>query len=1046
MSEPIVPRLRSDARIEAFLRETETRLRRLNQVLVDLAMRPSIHSGNLDLALRDITEAAARTLGVERVGVWFYTEDRTELWCANLYDRGAHRHSIGERLAVADYPEYFRALDTERTITAHDAQHDPRTSALTGVYLVPLGITSMMDAPIRRLGQITGVVCHEHVGVPRYWTTEEEHFASSIADLVVMAVDASERRQTQEILRHRLSFEKLISSISTHFIDLGPEDVDQGIVDSLGAICRFVGADRGYVALLSDDQLTATMSHEWCAEGVPPRKEKFRKVSVRDFPHMRRSLRSLDVFTVRSLDDFPAGAEFERNVYKESGNRSVVAMPMVLKKRLFGFIGLNSVRGDFEVSDETLSLLRIAGEIFVGALQRTSAQRALHSSEQRHRLLFERNLAGVYRNTLDGRMLECNESLARMLGFDSREELMKLRASDLYFDPAERTRFVEEVLRQRSISGIEVQLRRRDGRPVWLLESVHLVDGCDGEEILEGTVIDITARKEAETALRESEALYRLLAENSTDLISRTSARGRILYASPAIRSILGYEPAETVGRHILEFIHEDDHVIIRRSMVSVRRSGSATFSYRALRRDGRAVWLETTSRAVRGEGGASEIVSVSRDISERKRAEEQIEYQAYHDALTGLPNRLLFRDRLTVALAHARRAGRPLAVMFLDLDSFKVVNDTLGHSIGDELLKITADRLRDVLREEDTIARMGGDEFTVLLSNLSSSEFAAAIAQKLLESVARPMAVEGHELFITTSIGIALFPADGDTAEALLKSADNAMYRAKEAGRNTYQLCTPALNRRAVERLSTENALRRAIERGELLLHYQPQVRLDTLRVVGMEALLRWNRPDRGVMFPQTFIAIAEESRLILPLGEWVLHESCLQARAWQTKYPGLRMGVNLSPRQFQHVDLRKMIASALEESKLDPTLLEIEITETTAMLNTERTVTTLRALREMGVRIAIDDFGTGHSALNYLRSFPIDAVKIDQAFVHEIERSASDRAIVSAVIEMAHGLGLRVTAEGVETEAQVAFLRTQGCEEVQGYLFGKPAPPAAL
>ncbi|HEY0371216.1 MAG TPA: EAL domain-containing protein, partial [Thermoanaerobaculia bacterium] len=459
----------------------------------------------------------------------------------------------------------------------------------------------------------------------------------------------------------------------------------------------------------------------------------------------------------------------------------------------------------------------------------------------------------------------------------------------------------------------------------------------------------------------------------------------------------------------------------------------------RVLHKDGSIICFESTSRAILDENGAiSEVVSVSRDVSERRRAEEQIEYQAYHDALTGLPNRLLFRDRLTIALAHAKRQHTPLVVMFLDLDRFKNVNDTLGHSLGDELLRVVAERLRSVLREGDTIARMGGDEFTVLLSDLKHAGDAAKIAQKLLDTVAEPVRAEGHELYLTTSIGIALFPSDGDTAEVLLKNADTAMYRAKDVGRNSYQLCTPAMNTRAAERLSVETALRRAIDREELVLHFQPLVRLDTRETVGMEALLRWNRPGHGIVPPGTFIGIAEETRMIIPIGEWVLREACRQARAKGMR----RVAVNLSPRQFQQSDLCEAVSRALDESGLDPRLLELEITESTAMFHTERSIATLTELRDLGVSIAIDDFGTGHSSLSYLRRFPIDRVKIDREFIAEIDKSRSNRAIVSAVVAMAHGLDLAVTAEGVETEAQVEFLREQKCEEVQGFLFGRPAP----
>ncbi len=968
--------------------DTELRLRRHNQVLVELSKRQSVHSGNLAAALADITEAAAATLDVERVGVWLYAPDRQSIRCVDLCERAEHRHSGGMELFAADHPAYFRALETERTIAAHDAQGDPRTCGFTEQYLLSLGITSMIDAPIRRLGRMSGVVCHEHIGPQRWWTPEEESFASSIADLVVAAIDAAEQREAQESLRHRAEFERLVSSISTHFINIAPEEVDSGIEGALASVAAFTGADRAHVVRLADDRATGTMTHEWTAPGTPRRRGQ-----VVEIP--------------------PVG----------------LAVPMVVNRTLVGYVGIDAVAR----SEETIALLRIVGEIFAGALERMRALRALRESEQRHRLLFERNMAGVYNSTPAGRILDCNDSLAHMLGYSGREELLQRNALELYFTGSERDLFVAALRQYRSMANMEIRLRGKNGRQVWVLESVHLLN-AGGEEIFEGTVIDITDRKLAEEALRESETRYRLMAENSTDMITRTTYRGIILYASDASRRLLGYEPAEMVGRSIYEFIAEADHLPLRETTAIL----PATFSYRARRRDGTDVWLESTSRAIVDPDTrrVNEIVAVSRDVTDRKAAEEQIEYQAYHDALTGLPNRSLFRDRLTIALAHARRLGVPLAAMFLDLDSFKIVNDTLGHSLGDELLKVIASRLLSVLREEDTIARMGGDEFTVLIGELRSIDDAAKIAQKLIETIAQPVSIEGHELYITTSIGIAIHPNDGDTAEALLKNADNAMYRAKEAGRNAYQLCNPAMNSRAAERLSIENALRRALERQELVLHFQPQIRLDTRKVVGKEALLRWQRPGHGLVMPAAFIPIAEESRLIVPMGEWVVREACRRAREWE----GIRVAVNLSPREFQHSDLRRMIAAALAESGLDPRLLEIEITESTAMINTDRTLSTLRGLREMGVRIALDDFGRGHSSLDYLRSFPIDTIKIDQAFVHELERSAGDRAIVSAIIAMAHGLGLRVTAEGVETEAQAAFLAEAGCEEVQGYLFGCP------
>jgi diguanylate cyclase (GGDEF)-like protein/PAS domain S-box-containing protein len=1049
---PNIPsfRRKSSPHVETLLRETERRLRRQNTVLVELARRPSLHSGNLAEALADIAQAAAETLEVERVGIWFFTRDRQAIRCVELFERTSGNHSGGGELSSSHYPVYFTALETERVISAEDARLDPRTSAFTKTYLGPFGVTSMLDAPIRRLGQMTGVICFEHTGEQRAWSAEEENFATSVADLVAMAMDAMERRQTQEALRHRVEFEQLIATISSRFMNVAEEELDGAITDVLGQLGAFVGAESCHILLMSEDGLSARMSHEWDAPGIPRRQEKYGDLPTAAFPWgFDRLQNRFESLVVNSLDDLPAEAINERRIFERQEIRSVLFVPLVVKKTMIGTVGATTFTREITWSDEIISLLRMAGEIFASAIERGRTLRALRASESRHRLLFERNLAGVYHNTVDGRMIECNDALPRMLGYDSKEEFLRLNARDLYLNPDDRERFLATIREQGGIRGVEICLRRKDGRPVWLLESVHMLAGesPDSPPILEGTLIDITDRKLAETALRDSEARYRLMAENSTDLIGRNLPDGSFVYASDAVRVLLGYEPLELLGHTVFEFVLEVDHHILYRAVAELQDGAHAarTFSYRVRRKDGTYVWFETTSRAIRNPetGAVNEIISVSRDISERRQAEAQIEYQAYHDALTGLPNRLLFRDRLTIALAHAKRAQTPLAVMFLDLDRFKFVNDTLGHSLGDELLRAVAARLRAVLREGDTISRMGGDEFTVLLGDVTAAEDAAKTAQKLLETIAHPLRVEGHELYLTTSIGIAMFPEDGDTAEALLKNADSAMYRAKEIGRNSYQLCTRSMNSRAAERLSIENALRRAVEREELVLHFQPLIHLETREIAGMEALLRWNRPGHGLVPPATFIGIAEETRLIGPIGEWVLRQACRQAKAWQqSKYPHLRMAVNLSPRQFQQADLCDIVDAALKESGLEPRCLELEITEGTAMLNTERTIATLADLRSLGVLIAIDDFGTGHSALSYLRRFPIDRVKIDREFVQEIATSRSNRAIVSAIAAMAHGLDLVVTAEGVETEEQVAFLEQARCEEVQGFLFGRPVP----
>jgi diguanylate cyclase (GGDEF)-like protein len=439
---------------------------------------------------------------------------------------------------------------------------------------------------------------------------------------------------------------------------------------------------------------------------------------------------------------------------------------------------------------------------------------------------------------------------------------------------------------------------------------------------------------------------------------------------------------------------------------------------------------------------GASMIACLLDD--EREAAElatYEIEHLAYHDALTGLPNRPLFTDRLIVALAQANRGDQKLAVFFLDLDRFKDINDSLGHSTGDSLLKAVAERIRTCIEEGDTAARFGGDEYTLLIPRVEHIEEAAKIAEKIIETLKIPFVISGQELFVTTSIGISIFPHDGVDPETLVRNADTAMYRAKEQGRDNYQLYAPEMNARALERLALENMLRRALKQNELTVHYQPLIDLGSGAIAGVEALVRWQHPERGLLLPAHFISTAELSGLILPIGDWVLRTACRQIHVWNQRLGlDLTVSVNLSARQFSQPDLVAQVRNALQETGLEPELLELEITESNAMQNAENTIRTLRELKAAGVRISMDDFGTGYSSLNYLKRFPIDTLKLDQSFVRDSTTDASDAAIISAVIVMAHSLNLKVVAEGVETKEQLDFLRHRDCDTIQGFYFSAP------
>jgi diguanylate cyclase (GGDEF)-like protein len=453
---------------------------------------------------------------------------------------------------------------------------------------------------------------------------------------------------------------------------------------------------------------------------------------------------------------------------------------------------------------------------------------------------------------------------------------------------------------------------------------------------------------------------------------------------------------------------------------------------------------VEERAQAIRNDKGELlRFDGIAIDISERKTYEARIEYLADHDALTNLPNRNLLGDRITQAMAHVRRNGLLLALLFLDLDRFKDVNDSFGHAFGDALLLEVSGRIKQVVREGDTVARHGGDEFIILLTDIQQPQDVSAVALKIFSAFSTPFLISGHELFVSTSIGATLYPDDGDDLQSLLRNADTAMHRAKEEQGNAFQFYSREMSVRALERSKLESALRRALERKEFELFYQPKVDTGSGRIIGAEALIRWHHPDLGLVSPTRFIPMAEEIGLIIPIGDWVLHTACAQNKAWQDAgLPLISVSVNLSARQFSQEGLVESVAEALQNMGLDAKHLELELTESMVMNSAEQFITKLQELENLGVQLSIDDFGTGYSSLSYLKRFPLHHLKIDQSFVRDIATDADDAAITSSVIALGHSLNLKVIAEGVETEEQVAFLRSHHCDEMQGYYFSKPLP----
>ena len=518
-----------------------------------------------------------------------------------------------------------------------------------------------------------------------------------------------------------------------------------------------------------------------------------------------------------------------------------------------------------------------------------------------------------------------------------------------------------------------------------------------------------------------------------------------IVYVNPAFERITGYSSQEVLGRNprLLQGtdLAQPELIAVRAALHDQRPCHVVLRNYR---KDGSMYWNELNIAPVRNDAGmVTHYIGVHTDISDAKTHQDELARQANHDSLTGLPNRNLLWDRIDRACARTQRYGDFAAVAFLDLDNFKVVNDSLGHSLGDHLLRAVAQRLQSSLRAMDTVARLGGDEFVLVLSDQKGEPSVSGELQRIVESFSQPFAVDGRDVFITASVGVALYPQDAKDPETLMKSAELAMYRAKESGRNGYQLYTAEMQTRVTERLALEGKLRRALERGEFSLHYQPQVDLRSKRIFGVEALIRWNQPDLGMVSPAKFIPLAEETGLIVPIGAWVVRTACRQCKAWQDAgLPPVTVAVNISARQFREKNLLQVVAQILTETGLNPRQLELEVTESVIMHDAQQIIASLQAFRDMGVKLSVDDFGTGYSSLSYLKRFPVDRLKIDQSFVHDLGSDADDAAIAQAVITLGHTMGLRVIAEGVETPEQLAFLRRHECDEMQGYLFGKPMP----
>lgn len=1023
-----------------------------NRVLVELTCSKTLNHAELSSTLHEIVEVAVQTLQLDQATIWMYNLDRTDLHSVESYQRCTNAHIRHPNLSVQHYPIFVELLDQERTIAATDIHHDPRTQELITIWPESQLTRSILAAPIRLRGQTIGIICCLQEGSSRQWTVDEQTFAGSLADLVALALEAHERKQAEAALRSSQTMLRLV-------IDNIPQAVfwkDQSL-SYIG--CNQVAAiDAG---LEDPEQILGKTDWDlaWPSQQAEMFQSSDREVFETQAPVYHR------IMAVTQADGRQAWLDFNKIPLQNDADQVV------------------GVLGTYE--DIT---------------QRILTEQALREAEAKYRSIFENALEGIFQISLDGHYLTANPMLAQILGYNSATDLITSVQNireQVYVDPQAWDDFTQIMVQEGQATGFESQVYRRDGHVIWISGSARPIYNAEATLLgYEGTIQDITQRKHAEEAIYRRDKLLQAVAkatsvllvntdlswalEQALDLLGNSIAADHIcifqnqLYfetgkwqaikhyewvdpdlVNPDLSqelSIFSYSPrlerwyeafqnGQSIGGHCETFPASEQEFLEGNQI----RSLFITPIMVDQRLWGLMGVLNTESDHAWSAAEESILMVMASNIGgalQRQQAQDQMLHQALHDPLTQLPNRLLFTDRLKVALANAQRIQATLAVLFLDLDRFKAINDTLGHAVGDRVLQRVAVRLRAHLGDENTIARWGGDEFTLLIPYVGSLDNVAEVTESILVALKPPIRIGSDEFHITGSIGVAVYPQDGTDPETLLKHADAALHRAKDAGRGHYQVYTSALGISAAERLALDTSLHRALDRDEFILYYQPIFSLTTGRITRMEALIRWQHPEWGLVSPSRFIPVTEENGLVLPLGSWILRTACTQAASWQANgFGDLCVAVNLSARQFQRVDLPYQISEILSETGLSSAHLDLEITESLAMENASLSMDLLQELKHMGVQISMDDFGTGHSSLSYLKQFPLDAVKIDQSFVRTLS-DPRDQAIIRTMVALGRGLNLKVIAEGVETYDQLTLLQQLECDEVQGYLMGRPLP----
>lgn len=747
---------------------------------------------------------------------------------------------------------------------------------------------------------------------------------------------------------------------------------------------------------------------------------------------------------------------------KENDQPGLDEMRRAIEKREGVKVLLRNFKKDGTLFWNELTISPIFDELdrlthFIGmqtdATKRIEAERALANSEERYKALFNNCLDGIAYFSLDGHCIEANQAYCEMLGY-TREEIVNISYTAITpkrWHKMDKEIIENQILKRGYSDQYEKEYIRKNGSafPV-SIRAVVQVDENDKPVAIWGVVRDVSESKKAMRDIRRQGDLL-----NETGQLAHVGgwevnlSTGEVIWTDEVYRIFSADKDVKPTQSSFFEYIHPDFCTeAVKAFNYAIKTNTELSVELPLIEKLGSQKWIHFVGEVKRRGNKEKFMYGAIQDITQRKEDERRLkeneskmQYLAHHDPLTKMPNRLLFHDRLRHGLHQARRRKSRIGLMLLDLDRFKIINDSLGHDVGDFFLKEIANRLTSNIRDGDTAARIGGDEFVIILDDIAHDRDLSIVADKMLQVISKPVVIQGQELFSTASIGISVFPLDGKDVETLLKTADSAMYKAKEKGKNNFQYYTEDINKQALELLVLESDLRRAVEREEFFVEYQPQFNLNTGDITGCEALIRWMHPKQGIISPGTFIPIAEETGLIVPIGNWMINTCCRQAKYWVDE--GLfdrKIAVNLSARQFRQPGLGQVIKKALTDVELPAQYLELEITESVAMDNVETTVATLERLKEMGLELSIDDFGTGYSSLSYLKRFAIDKLKIDQSFVRDIVTDPNDAAIAASTIALAHKMNLKVIAEGVENQDQVAFLKAQECDEVQGYFYGKP------